>query len=298
MADGLRRPASAAWLLAAPAVTVIVLVALFPLAWTFWESMHAHDLRAGQGGARLVGVGNYLEAFTDPRLHGALARTLAFTAVSVSLELVLGLALALALHGSFRGRGAARTIMLLPWAVPTVVAALVWRFMFEVDSPVTGWVSAVAGPGGGGAWFADPWLAWVPIVLADVWKTTPFVALLLLAGLQGIDPELLDAAAVDGADRVRRLWLVTLPLLRPAIVVALIFRTLDAMRVFDLVYVLTGGGPGTATEPLALYTFETLMNNLRFGYGSALSVLLFAVTFVLALAYVRLVAWPARGTAP
>jgi ABC-type sugar transport system permease subunit len=138
-------------------------------------------------------------------------------------------------------------------------------------------------------WFADATLAWVPIVLADVWKTTPFVALLLLAGLQNIDPELYESARVDGAGPVQRFLHVTLPLLRPAILVALVFRTLDAFRVFDLIFVLTGGGPGTATEPLAVYTFNTLLQDLRFGFGSALSIIVFVVTFVLAWVYVRLV---------
>jgi ABC-type sugar transport system permease subunit len=147
-------------------------------------------------------------------------------------------------------------------------------------------------------WFVHHAAAWVPIILADVWKTTPFVALLLLAGLQNIDPTLYEAARVDGAGPWRQFVHITLPLLRPVILVALIFRTLDAFRVFDLIYVLTGGGPGTATEPIALYTFSALFQNLRFGFGSALSVVIFAVTFALALAYIRVLgrdAWAARS---
>ena len=133
----------------------------------------------------------------------------------------------------------------------------------------------------------------MPLVLADVWKTTPFVALLLLSGLQAIDPRLDEAARVDGAGPFQTLWNVTLPLLRPVLLVALVFRSLDAFRVFDLTYVLTGGGPGTATEPIALFTFSTLMQNLRFGLGSALSVLIFGVCFTLALLYIRLLS-PSR----
>jgi len=136
-------------------------------------------------------------------------------------------------------------------------------------------------------WFIDATTAWVPVILADVWKTTPFVALLLLAGLQNIDKTLYEAAEVDGASAWWRLWHITLPLLKPTILVALIFRTLDAFRVFDLVYALTGGGPGTATEPIALYTHNTILQNLRFGYGSALSVVIFVLTFGLALSYMR-----------
>jgi len=136
-------------------------------------------------------------------------------------------------------------------------------------------------------WFIEASTAWVPVILADVWKTTPFVALLLLAGLQNIDLSLYEAAAVDGANAWWQLRHITLPLLKPAILVTLIFRTLDGFRVFDLIYVLTGGGPGTSTEPVALYTFNALLQNLRFGYGSALSVVIFAITFGLALFYVR-----------
>jgi ABC-type sugar transport system permease subunit len=178
----------------------------------------------------------------------------------------------------------------LPWALPTVVAALVWRFLFEGPQGMANLL--VVGVGVAEtpiSWFSNATLAWVPVILADVWKTAPFVALLLLAGLQNIDPALLEAARTDGAGRVRQLCFVTLPLLRPAILVALIFRSLDAFRVFDLIYVLTGGGPGTATEPLALYTWSALFQNLRFGFGSALSVLIFLATFVLAIVYIRLV---------
>jgi ABC-type sugar transport system permease subunit len=208
----------------------------------------------------------------DGRFWGAMGHTVWFAAASVSLELVLGCVLALAMNRAFRGRALVRAAILIPWAIPTVVAALVWRFMFE---GLEGWLTHDTG-------------AWVPIILADVWKTTPFVALLLLAGLQGIDPALYEAARIDGASAGRQFRHVTLPLLAPAILVALIFRTLDAFRVFDLVYVLTGGGPGTSTEPIALYTFNSLMHNLRFGYGSALSVVVFVVTFALALGYIRM----------
>jgi ABC-type sugar transport system permease subunit len=256
----------------APAVATILLVALFPLGWTIWESFHLHDLRMPWLGQPFVGFENYGEVLRDRRFWGAMGHTLWFAAASVSLELVLGCALALAMNRTFRGRALVRASILIPWAIPTVVGALVWRFMFE----------------GLENWLTHDRLAWVPIILADTWKETPFVALLLLAGLQGIDPTLYEAARIDGASAWRQFRFVTLPLLMPAILVALIFRTMNAFRVFDLIYVLTGGGPGTATEPIALYTFNSLMHNLRFGYGSTLSVLVFLVTFALALGYIRL----------
>ena len=281
------REARAGWALALPALVSIALVALFPILWTIWESLHLHDLRMPWLGRPMIGAANYLEAVHDRRLWDALAHTGAFIGVSVTLELCAGLVIALALDRLFRLRGLARTAMLLPWAIPTVVAALVWRFIFESPAGVA---SAVLGRMGvtPPVWFAEATAAWLPVILADVWKTTPFVALLLLAGLQGIDRSLYEAASMDGAAWWRQFLRITLPLLRPALLVAALFRTLDAFRVFDVVYVMTGGGPGTATEPIALYTFNTLLQNLRFGYGSALAVIVFAVAFAFALAAIRL----------
>jgi ABC-type sugar transport system permease subunit len=277
-----------AWIFVSPAVGVIALIAIFPLAWTVWNSLHLQDLRMPWLGHPFIGLGNYAELARDPRFWNALGHTLFFTVASVSLELVLGLALALAMSSAFRGRGVVRATSLLPWAIPTIVAALLWRFMFDSQAGIANAILIALGALNRPiVWFIDATTAWVPVILADVWKTTPFVALLLLAGLQNIDKSLYEAAEVDGASAWWRLWHITIPLLKPTILVALIFRTLDAFRVFDLVYALTGGGPGTATEPIALYTHNTILQNLRFGYGSALSVVIFVITFGLALAYIR-----------
>jgi ABC-type sugar transport system permease subunit len=284
-----QREARLAWWLMAPAVGTILLVALFPLGWTLWESVHLHDLRMPWLGRPFIGLGNYQEALSDPRFWSALAHTGFFTAVTVTLELGLGLLLALAMNRATRGRTVVRAAVLVPWAIPTVVSALLWRFIFDDQAGV---VNAVLSSIGFSrepiVWFIRPDLAWVPVIVSDVWKTTPFVALLLLAGLQNIDAGLYEAARIDGASAWEQFRHVTLPLLKPAIMVALVFRTLDSFRVFDLIYVLTGGGPGTSTEPIALYTFNSLLQNLRFGYGSALSVITFVVSFVLAIGYLRL----------
>jgi len=274
--------------LVVPALGVILLVALFPLAWTAWESLHLHDLRMPWRGHPFVGLANYAEALQDGRFWAAMGHTAFFTAATVGLELVLGLVLALAMNRAFRGRGLVRAAVLLPWAVPTVVAALLWRFMFGTQGGIANVLLSKLGlVDASFVWFIHERAAWVPVILADVWKMTPFVALLLLAGLQNIDPALYEAARIDGAGAWERFRYVTLPLLKPAILVTLVFRTLDAFRVFDLVYVLTGGGPGTATEPIALYTFDALLRDLRFGYGSALSMIIFLVTFGLAVLYIR-----------
>ncbi|MDP2344992.1 MAG: extracellular solute-binding protein [Deltaproteobacteria bacterium] len=259
-----------AWALSLPALVVMALCAAVPLALTAWESLHDRDLRLPWRGAPFVGLHGYVDVVTGERFVSALGHTLFFTAATVTLEVVLGLALALALHRAFFGRGLVRSSVLVPWAMPTVVAGVLWRFLFE--GPV----------------LSDPVLAWIPLVVADVWKTTPFVALLLLAGLAGIDESIDEAARLDGASAWMRLTRITLPLLAPALLVAVVFRSLDAVRVFDLVVVLTGGGPGTATEPLTLLTFDAFLRKLRFGEGAALSMIVFAMTMSLATLFVRL----------
>jgi ABC-type sugar transport system permease subunit len=284
-----RRESGLAWILMLPALAIVVCVAAFPVLWTFWESLHRHDLRMPWLGMPFVGLANYLDAAADGRAWSAVGRTLLFTAAAVAIELGLGLALALALNRAARGRGLLRTAALLPWAVPTVVAALVWRFIFESPGGLADALLRESGLlSASPVWLADPVLAWVPIVLADAWKTTPFVALLLLAGLQHIDPAVHEAAAMDGAGAFRRFRSVTLPLLAPAIGVTVVLRALDAFRIFDVIYVLTGGGPGTATEPISLYAFSVLFRDLRVGYGSALSMIVFAGSFVLALIWIRI----------
>ena len=283
------RTSGLAWVFVTPALAVIGLVGAFPLLWTGYESLHHHDLRAPGHGQPFIGMGNYVELLSSERFWAALGHTFFFSGTSVVLETTFGLVLALVVNQVLRWRGVVRTTVLIPWAIPTVVVALVWRFLFEGPTAIAN--QAAVGVGlldGPLAWFADSLAAWVPIVTADVWKTTPFVALMLLAGLQTIDASLYEAAWVDGAGAFNRFRYVTLPMLRPTLLVVLLFRTMDAFRVFDLVYVLTGGGPGTATEPVALFTFSALLEHLRFGYGSAAAVLLFGVTFLIASAYLKL----------
>jgi ABC-type sugar transport system permease subunit len=270
-----RRESLHAALLIAPAAGLIVLAALLPIVVTVSEALHGHDLRLPWLGRPFVGLANFVEAAGDPRFVEAAIHTALFALVSVPIELALGLALAVVMHRAVRGRAVIRVAALLPWTVPTVVAALIWRFMFESFSTTSF------------NWFIHPLAAWVPIAAADVWKTTPFVAILLLAGLQTIDPALDEAARIDGAGPLRRFTTITLPLLAPALVVATAFRVLDALRLFDLVYVMTGGGPGTATEPLSLYAFVVLMQHLRFGYGAALSMTVFLFTFAFAVIWIR-----------
>jgi len=287
----------AGWAMALPALGIVALVALGPVLWAVWESLHEHDLRMPWLGFRYVGLRNYVDVLSDARFLEAIGHTALFAAISVTCEIALGLALAVAVDSIARGRGVVRTAMLLPWAVPTVVVGLVWRFMFETPGGLMNGALAAIGITRMPVWFADAHAAWLPIILADVWKTTPFVAILLLAGQQVIDRSLYEAARMDGATAWRQFTHITLPLLKPALFVALVFRTVDAFRVFDVIYVMTGGGPGTATESIALYTFSTLFEHLRFGFGSALSVIVFVVTFLLALVAIRLMGRTLTGAA-
>ncbi len=283
--------------LVAPAAAVIFGVALVPIAATAWEAVHRHDLRLPWLGFPFIGLANFVEAASDPRFADALARTLLFAAATVPLELALGLALALLMHRATIGRSALRVAVLLPWAIPTVVVALVWRFMFEAQTGIVNLPLQAAGVVDESFdWFVHPLAAWVPIAGADIWKTTPFVAILLLAGLQTIDPELYEAARMDGAGPIRQFFTITVPLLLPSLIAAGAFRSLDAIRLFDLSYVMTGGGPGTATEPLSLYAFIALMQRLRFGYGSALSVVVFVLAFVFSLVCARALGRSALGS--
>ena len=283
----MRSEARLGWALTLPALAALAVVAVVPIAWTVWESLHVHDLRMPWLGRPFVGVANYVEAFSNARFWGAMAHTALFTTVTVALELIAGLIIALLVDRVTRGRDLVRTVVLLPWAIPTVVVALVWRFLFENPAGLVNdllFRLGISPP----TWFADATAAWVPLMFADAWKMTPFVAVLLLAGLQSIDRSLYDAARMDGAGWGRQLTDITLPLLRPALLVAFLFRTLDAFRVFDVIYVMTGGGPGTATEPIALLTFSMLLQNLRFGAWAALSIIVFASSFALAVICIRL----------
>jgi multiple sugar transport system permease protein len=269
------------YLLLAPAVLALAGVALYPILAAVWLSLHRDILVFHE--RRFVGLANYRFLVADARFWTALGNTAYFSAVAVAIELALGLAFALLLHASFSGRGLVRAAILVPWAIPTVVSAKLWAWLFNPDHGLV----ARALPGRDVDWLGVPGYAMHAAILVDVWKTTPFVALLLLAGLQAIPDDVYRAAAIDGASRLRTLRSITLPMLRQAILVTLIFRTLDAFRVFDAVYVLTGGGPANTTETLSIYAYKTLMRSGDFGYGSTLAVATFACVAILGAAYLR-----------
>ncbi len=278
-----RQRVRAAWLFLAPMLLVLGLVAGWPLLRTLWFALTDASL-ADLDRYAFVGPLNFLYLSTDPDWWRAVRNTLVFTFVSVSLETVLGMLIALALHARFRGRGLLRAAVLIPWAIPTVVSAKMWAWMFnDVFGIVNELLLAIGAIAAPIAWTASPDTAMAAIIIVDVWKTTPFVALLLLAGLQMIPEEIYEAARIDGVNPVKVFFRVTLPLIRPALAVAVVFRTLDAMRIFDLVYVMTGNN--RTTMSMSIYARQQLVDFQDVGYGSAAATLLFAIIAVMTVIY-------------
>lgn len=276
-----------AWLLVLPTLLVVVLVAGYPLAQVFYYSFFKADIAFVER-PEFVGFENYFFLLRDPDFRVAFWNTLKFTFWSVSLETILGLAIALIVHSNFKGRGLVRTAILIPWAIPTVVSAKMWQWMLNDIYGVVNVIGTKLGILSTKiAFLANPNLVLPAIVAVDVWKTTPFMALLLLAGLQLIPSDIYEAADIDGASKWQQFWTLTLPLLTPALVVALIFRTLDALRVFDVIFVMTG--VNTATKSLAVYNRQTLIDFQDLGYGSAISVAILIIIMIFVVLYMRFV---------
>ena len=279
-----RRQRRLAAVLVAPALATLAVFTFYPVAGSLWLSLHGQIASLPARGEPFVGLANYRELASIPVFWRSLTTTLVFVAVSTTLETVLGLGVALCLHAAYRGRGLVRAAVLVPWAVPTVVASQMWRFLLnDRYGPVSYYLLAGFTP------LADPVGALAAIIGADVWKTTPFAALILLAGLQAIPAELDEAAEVDGAGRVARFLRVTLPLLRPALLVVILFRTIDAFRVFDLAFVMTEGGPADATDVLQYFGYRRAFSEGLMGSGAAVSTIVFAMSFAVSLFYVRVV---------
>ncbi len=263
-----------------PAVVLLTAVTVYPVLSVLYLSLHRRLLIFNI--AEFTGLDNYRFLLSDDRFWNAFGNTVYFTAASVALELLLGLAIALLLNRSFRFKGLVTAAVLVPWAVPTVVSARMWEWMYNTDFGILNHVLGLKIN-----WLGSPLWALNAAVFMDVWKTTPFVVILLLAGLTVSPRELYQSARIDGAGAWPTFTKITLPLLRPVIVVVLIFRTLDAFRVFDAVYVLTGGGPANTTETLSIYAYKVLFQTLQFGYGSTLSVVVFLCTGAIAVLYFR-----------
>ena len=271
------------WLLLAPALAVLGGLTVYPALWVVWLSLQYRIPVFSI--ARWAGLDHYAFLAVDPRFWSAARVTAVFTVGSVALECALGLAIALGLRGQRRARRAALALLLLAWALPSVVTAKMFEWLYH---PAGGLVNFLLG-GRLINWLGDPALALPALIGADVWRSTPFVALLCYARLLTIPGELYEAAHVDGAAGLQTFARITWPLVRPLLLVALLFRTLDALRAFDIMFVLTGGGPAGSTETLTVYAYRSLFQTLQVGFGSAIGVVVFVLVMVVAVAYLRLI---------
>jgi trehalose/maltose transport system permease protein len=280
-----RRQTRLAWMMLAPALAVVAFVAIYPLGRTIYQSFTDQQFLAGIEPTRFVGLDNYRELLHDSVFRDAVVVTVKFTVVTVLFEFVLGMIIALVVNSGFRGRGVMRAVMLVPWAIPTVISAQMWKWMYDdvfgvLNDGLTR-LHIISEPV---AWISQPSTALWAVAAVDIWKTTPFVALLLLAGLQVIPGELYEAADVDGVSKWHQFWRITMPLLKPAILVTLIFRTLDALRVFDIFYVFFGSRLDTQT--MAVYNQNEIVSIGNVGYGAAISMAIFLIIGMFVVIYV------------
>ena len=269
------------WMLCAPAVIAMLLVTAYPIVYAIVLSFQDLDLRFPEEGG-FVGLDNYGTVLTSDLWWTDLFNTLFISVIAVSIELVLGMAIALVMYRAIFGRGAIRASVLIPYGIVTVVAAFSWQFAFD---PATGFVNNLPLIADDKAWFGERFSAFAVIILAEIWKTVPFMALLLLAGLTTIDEGLYEAAKVDGANAWQRFVRITLPLMKPAILVALLFRTLDSFRVFDTIFIMTRGAQDT--ESVSILGYNQLISRLNLGLGSAVSVLIFIAVLIIAFIFIR-----------
>jgi trehalose/maltose transport system permease protein len=268
-----------AWLLCAPALAAMLMVTAYPIGYAFWLSLHRYDLRFPEQ-MQFVGLANYVSVLSSEVWWQALSNTLIITLGSVALELVLGFAMALLMFKATLGRRTVRAVILIPYAMITVVSALAWKFAFD---STTGFVNALLDLDQ--AWLTEHWSAFFVIICSEIWKTAPFMGLLLLAGLTLIPQDLLNAAKIDGASAWQRFLKITLPLMKPTLLVALLFRTLDAFRIFDTVYVQTRGAANT--ETVSVVGYNVLIARLNLGLGSAVSVLIFLCVLLIAVLFLK-----------
>ena len=281
MSERTRSERKLAWMLCAPAVVAMILVTAYPIGYAIVLSLQELDLRFPDEGG-WVGLSNYEAVLTSELWWKDVFNTTFVMVVSVALELTLGMIIALVMYRAVFGRGLVRTSVLIPYGIVTVVAAFSWFYAFD---PEVGWINDLPLIADDKAWFGDRFSSFAAIITAEVWKTTPFMALLLLAGLVTIDDGLYEAAKVDGASAWQRFWKITIPLMKPAILVALLFRTLDAFRIFDTIFVMTRGAQDT--ESVSILGYNQLIGRLNLGLGSAVSVLIFFSVFLIAFLFIR-----------
>ena len=275
------------YLLLLPSLIIIFGVNIYPILHSLYISFFRYHLLF----PRVVfnGLENYRMVLKDPVFQASLLRTLYFVVVSISLEMLLGLIVALMLNENFKGRGLIRALIIIPWAIPTIVNGVLWRWIYQPNfGALNGLLYQLGIIDSYKYWLAKTFLAMNMTILADAWHMTPFYVLLILAGLQGIPGSLYEAARVDGASWFRQLWHITLPLLKPTFLVILVVRTIETFRVFDIIYALTGGGPGDGTKVIGYYAYEQTFRFMDFGTGAAVSIIITLSVLFLAVAYIRL----------
>ena len=274
------------WLLALPLLLFVLALAIYPLLFSFYISFFRYRLTDPDQTRVFLGLGHYVTAFRDARVLTALGNTLVFVAASVSIEFVLGLGLALLFSGEGRVMRWLRSWLLIPMALPSLVVGLVWKALYNVDFGVISYYLKLLGVAMGRGPLGEPkWAMWA-VVLVDVWQWTPLVMVIFLAGLKGLPREPYEAAQVDGATRWQQFWRITLPLLKPTMLVVLLLRTMQGFKVFDIIYATTGGGPGTATTVLNYYIYTVGMVFFKMGYAAALANILLVIVGILAIAYI------------
>nr|WP_312890552.1 sugar ABC transporter permease [Kutzneria kofuensis] len=288
LSEGKRAERRLGLLLCAPAAIVMLAVTGWPIIYSVWLSLQRYDLRF-PAKQEFVGLDNYATVLSNGYWWTAFGTTALITVISVVIELFLGMALALIMHRTLVGRGLVRTVSLIPYGIVTVVAAFSWKFAW---TPSTGYLATLVGPNT--AVLTEKASALSAIVLAEVWKTTPFMALLLMAGLALVPDDLLKAASMDGAGAWQRFTKVMLPVMKPAILVALLFRTLDAFRIFDNIFILTGGSQGTGS--VSMQTYDNLIRGLNLGIGSTMSVLIFIAVAIIAFVFIKVFGTAAPGS--
>jgi ABC-type sugar transport system permease subunit len=276
------------WRFLLPSLVFVGVFSLYPILESFRLSFYRMILTLPWLGQKFVAWENYRDLITDPVALGSLTTSMIFVIGTTPIEVLLGLAMALVLNESFRGRGWLRAIVLIPWAVPTVVSSQMWRFIFNDRYGFFNFLLFGNATQFYWAPLAEPGLALMSIMTADIWKTSSFAGLIILAGLQGIPGELYEAAGIDGAGPWQKFRYVTLPMIKPALLLALLFRTIDALKVFDLVFVMTQGGPADTTNVLQFYGYKKTFAEGMIGYGSAIAVTVFLVSLLLSILYIRM----------
>jgi multiple sugar transport system permease protein len=280
-----------AYALISPTVILFILVTLYPLLYSLQLSFQSWNLLKPSLGKEFVGLSNYLEIFKDPVFWGALKTTLNFTVGTVTLQFMIGLGVALILNRDFAGKNVTRTVVLLPLLITPVIIGLMWRWLLNAETGLINYLLSLLRiypkP-----WLGTPSVALVTVILVDVWHLTPFTVLVVLAGLQGIDPELYEAARIDGASQGQRFRFLTMPLLSPVLSVILLLITMSAFRAFDKIFSLTQGGPGRATEVLGYLVYRVSFKEFYMGQGAALSFVMLLLVLIIALVYIRLLPEP------